>query len=276
MTETILNYPIRSNKLSVNVAIKEHVLHRETPFQVIDVYDTDAFGKILFLDNHVQLAELDEKAYHEALVHIPLLSIPNPTRALVIGGGDGAVLRELCRHSSLRNIDMVEIDEGVIQASKDAMPNLSAGAFDDPRVTLHIEDAFGFVKNVTEPYDLVIMDVTDTYEDEEGELSEKLFTHDFHRDCYNALAPNGLLVSQADNHVFCPYSLEEVLQTFGALFPKTGWYQALVPSFGGFSAFAWGSKEGGVTAKFPGVSFETSYLHETTWALAFQELGFKL
>lgn len=276
MADSILNFPIRSNKLSVNVAVKQHILHRETPFQVIDIYDTEAFGKMLFLDNHVQLAELDERAYHEALVHIPLLSISNPERALVIGGGDGGVLRELCRHSSLRNIDMVEIDAGVIEASKEAMPALSAGAFDDPRVGLHIEDAFGFVKNVSEPYDLLIMDVTDTYEDEEGELSEKLFTADFHQDCFNALSPGGFLVSQADNHIFCPYSLEEVLETFGALFENTGWYQALVPSFGGYSAFAWGSKSGQVSRQWPGAPFETHYLNATTWDLAFNDLGFRL
>ena len=276
MTETILNYPIRSNKLSVNVEIREHVLHRKTDFQTIDIYDTEAFGKILFLDNHVQLAELDEHAYHESLVHIPLLSVFMPRRALVIGGGDGAVLRELCRHSSLQNIDIVEIDGGVVEATRSAMPSLSNGAFDDPRVTLYLEDAFGFVKNVTDPYDLIVMDVTDTYEDEEGELSEQLFTPDFHRDCYDALSAKGILVSQADNHIFCPYSLEEVLKTFNGLFEKTGWYQALVPSFGGFSAFAWGSKGGEVSATWPGASFDLRYLNETTWALAFNDLGFRL
>lgn len=171
---------------------------------------------------------------------------------------------------------MVEIDEGVIQASKDSMPGLSAGAFENPRVNLHIADAFGFVKNVKDPYDLIVMDVTDTYEDEEGELSEQLFTPEFHRDCYNALSAKGILVSQADNHIFCPYSLEEVLGTFAALFERTGSYQALVPSFGGFSAFAWGSKGAEVSRIWPGAPFETSYLNATTWALAFNELGFRL
>jgi len=276
MVEVILEYPIRGTRYASRVAVSEHVLHRVSPFQTIDVYDTEAFGKMLFLDNHVQLAELDEAAYHEALVHIPLLSLNNPKRALVVGGGDGGVLREICRHSSIAHIDIVEIDEQVILASKEAMPALSAGKFDDPRVHLHVADAFGFLKEVADPYDLIVMDVTDCYEGEDGELSERLFTEEFHRDCLAALAEGGMLVSQADNHVFCPFSLAEVLRTFGELFPKTGWYQALVPSFGGYSAYAWASKGAEVKTAWPGAPFAMKYLNAITWALAFQALPFAL
>ena len=93
-----LTFPIRSDKLTMSVAVKEHLAHRETEFQTIDVYDTDAFGKVLFLDGHVQLAELDEHAYHESLVQIPLNSIQFPKRALVVGGGDGGAIRELVKN----------------------------------------------------------------------------------------------------------------------------------------------------------------------------------
>jgi spermidine synthase len=276
MSELILEYPIRGTKYANRVAASAHILHRVSQFQVIDVYQTEAFGKMLFLDNHVQLAELDEAAYHEALVHIPLLSLHEPRRALVVGGGDGGVLREICRHASVRHIDIVEIDEQVILASKATMPQVSAGAFDDARVHLHVADAFGFLKTVAEPYDFIVMDVTDTYEGEDGELSERLFTAEFHRDCHAALAEGGMLVSQADNHVFCPFSLEEVLRTFGALFQKTGWYQALVPSFGGYSAFAWASKGAEVNTVWPNPRLETQYLNSVTWALAFSPLPFRL
>src|SRR4028118_382960 len=96
-----LTFPIRSDKLSMNVFVRDHVAHVKTEFQTIDIYDTDVFGRVLFLDGHVQLAEFDEHAYHESLVHIPMLSMPEPRRALVVGGGDGGVLRELVKHKSL-------------------------------------------------------------------------------------------------------------------------------------------------------------------------------
>jgi spermidine synthase len=268
-----LTFPIRSDKLTMTVAVTEHVFHRKTEFQTIDIYDTEVFGKILFLDGHVQLAELDEHAYHEALVHIPLLNIEQPKSALVVGGGDGGVLRELCRHRSLERIHLVDIDQGVIDASRQFLPSLNGGAFDDPRVTLFIEDAFAFIKNVSEPYDLIVMDVTDVYEEEEGELSEKLFTVEFHRDCAAALSGQGMMVSQADNHVFCPYSMVDVVSDFRAVFPLTGSYQALVPSFGGFSGYVWASKGAQVLPTWPSqraAQLNLRYLTPTTYALALE------
>jgi spermidine synthase len=169
---------------------------------------------------------------------------------------------------------MVEIDAGVVETCKVHLPGLSSGAFDDPRVHLHIADAFPFLKAVGKPYDLIVMDVTDVYEDEEGELSAQLFTKSFHRDCLNALSDSGFLVTQADNHVFCPYSLEGVLGDLGSVFPRTGWYQALVPSFGGFSAFAWASKSAEPLAQCPHIAFEVDYLNATTYSLAFARLPF--
>lgn len=268
---TQLTFPIRSNKLAYSVMATRTIAKRKTPFQEIEIVDTEAFGKVLFLDGHVQLSSLDEFAYHESLVHIPLLSIDHPKRALVIGGGDGGVIREIVKHESMQNVHMVDIDSGVIEVCKEHLPELSAGAFDHPKVTLYIEDAFEFIKRVDEPYDLIVMDVTDVYEDEEGELSEQLFTETFYRDCLAALSPEGMIVTQADNHVFCPYSMEEVLANFGSVFPVLGSYQAIVPSFGGFSGFVWASKGAHVAAKFPKAKAQAlglRYLNETTYDLA--------
>jgi spermidine synthase len=269
-----LTFPIRSDKLSMNVQVREHVAHRKTEFQTIDIYDTEAFGKVLFLDGHVQLAELDEHAYHESLVHIPLSSIQDPQRALVLGGGDGGVIREIVKNPSIQHVDMVEIDAGVVEICREHLPTVSGGAFNDPRVHLHIADAFPFVKQVTEPYDLIVMDSTDTYEEEDGALSEQLFTEGFYRDCSRALSDGGLLVTQADNLLFCPYSLETILQTFGSVFPKIGSYQALIPSFGGFSGFAWGSHGAEVSREWKESKIAHRYLNPATFALAFQPLSF--
>lgn len=269
-----LTFPIRSDKLSMSVFVKEHIAHRKTDFQTIDVYDTEAFGKVLFLDGHVQLAELDEHAYHESLVQIPLNSIQFPQRALVVGGGDGGVLRELVKNEFIEHIDMVEIDAGVVEVSREHLPSVSAGAFDDPRVHLHIADAFPFVKQATEKYDLIVMDSTDTYEGEDGALSEQLFTESFYRDCSRILSDTGILVTQADNLLFCPYSLEDVLRTFRKVFAKTGSYQALIPSFGGFSGFAWASNGPKISQWWSEPKVDLRYLNAITFALAFKELSF--
>ena len=269
-----LTFPIRGDKLSMNVEIKEHLAHRKTEFQTIDIYDTDVFGKVLFLDNHVQLAELDEHAYHESLVQIPLNSIQFPKRALVVGGGDGGVLRELVKNEYLEQIDMVEIDQGVVELCREHLPAVSNGAFDDPRVTLHIADAFPFLKKVSQPYDLIVVDSTDTYEGEDGANSEQLFTETFYQDCRGALSEQGFLVTQADNLLFCPYSLEAILDTFKRVFPRTGSYQALIPSFGGFSGFAWASKGAKLSQWWTEPKSVHRYLTPITFALAFQPLNF--
>lgn len=272
----MLRYPIRGEKFSFAVEISKRLFSKRSAFQQIDIVDTDAFGRMLILDGHVQLAMLDEFAYHEALVHIPLASVPDPKRALIVGGGDGGVVRELSRWSSLESIDMVEIDREVIDACTKFLPEISRGAFEDTRVHVYVEDAFKFLANVEHPYDFVVLDITDTYEEEEGELSEQLFTESFVLDVSNALSQNGFVVMQADNHVFCPYSAEHILAVFGRVFANVGFYQALVPSFGGFSGFCWGSKAGTLAKewRYPGLE-GLRYLNGTTYTLATQELGFR-
>lgn len=249
----------------------------DTEFQRIDIVDTDAFGRVLLLDGHVQLSSMDERAYHEALVQIPLLNIPSPKSALVVGGGDGGVIRELCRHASIEHIDIAEIDAGVVETCRMFMPELNDGAFDDPRVHLHVTDAFEFVKRADRKYDLIVVDSTDVYEDEEGGLSEQLFTDRFYTDCRNALSPEGIVVTQADNLVFCPYSLEHIAAMFGKVFPTVGSYQAIVPSFGGFSGFCYGSNGTKLSSQYAQVNqpdFELRYINEATYNLAFAELRF--
>jgi len=277
MPDQFLRYPIRGQKFSYSIETRRHLLSRKTDFQQIDVYDTEAFGKVLTLDGHVQLSSLDEHAYHESLVHIPLMSLSTRKRALVGGGGDGGVLREICRWPDVEQVDMIEIDRGVIESCRETLPELSAGAFDDPRVHVRIADAFKFLKESREPYDFIVMDITDAYEEEDGELSEQLFTESFHRDIANCLAPGGFLVTQADNHIFCTYSMENLKTTLQKVFRNVGSYQAIVPSFGGFSGFVWAGNSAQVPTAHPAwPSFSLRYLNPTTYALAFENLGFAL
>lgn len=271
----VLRYPIRSEKFAHQVSVSRRIVERQTQFQRIEVVETEAFGKILLLDGHVQLTDLDEHAYHEALVHIPALSLPHRRAALVVGGGDGGVIRELCGYTSFEQIDMVEIDGGVIEVCRQEMPSVSAGAFDDPRVHVYVEDAFPFVRQCEAIYDLIVLDSTDTYEDEEGELSSRLFTREFYEDCRRALRPSGILVTQADNPIFCPYSVAEVLAQMKAVFPVTGTYQAFVPSFGGLSAYCFGSEATRLSPDLPREAHDLPlrYLNSATYGLAMAPLA---
>ncbi|MCG9894250.1 MAG: hypothetical protein MH204_02085, partial [Fimbriimonadaceae bacterium] len=207
---TPLTYPIRGNRLTMTTEVSRVLADETSPFQRIEIIDTPCLGRMLLLDGHVQLAEVDESAYHELLVQVPMLSLDSPKAALVIGGGDGGVLRELAKHPTLERIDMVEIDEAVIRLCRQHLPGLSAGAFDDPRVRLTLGDAFEFVKTAEAGYDLIVADATDVYEEEDQSLSEMLFTEPFYRDLERLLSPQGMVVTQADNLLFCPYSLESI------------------------------------------------------------------
>lgn len=275
MAHRTLTYPIRGDKLQMSVRVEQTLCDIQTKFQRVEIIDTIAFGRMLLLDGHVQLSELDEHAYHESLVAWPLLGLESPKSALVVGGGDGGVLREICRFPSIERIDMVEIDEGVIGACREHLPGLSAGAFDDPRLHLTIGDAFEFVKTAQGRYDLIIADATDVYEGEEGNLSEQLFTEGFYRDLGKLLSDQGMVVTQADNHLFCPYSLEGALDSFQPVFSRVGAWWAMVPSFGGYSAFAYGSFGSRPAQSMPaGAPTGLHYLNDTTIALGLAPLRF--
>ncbi|MBX3110722.1 MAG: hypothetical protein KF857_01830 [Fimbriimonadaceae bacterium] len=270
----VLDYPIRSGYFAHRVQVEETVCDVQTEFQRVEVVETVEFGRMLLLDGHIQLATRDEHAYHEALVQVPLLSVREPKTALVVGGGDGGVVREICRHDSVHRVDMVEIDGQVVELAKKHLPSLSAGAFDDPRVNLVVGDAFPWVAACEHQYDLVVVDATDTYEDEEGELSEMLFTQPFYRDCLRLLAPGGFVVTQADNPMYCPYSLDAVVRSFEEVFPRVGHYWGLVPSFGGFSAYCWASKGALPADDLPPHSLGLRYLDQTTYRLGLGPLPF--
>lgn len=270
-------FPIRSDKLSMTVDVSRHVASYQSQFQKIDIYDSDVYGKILFLDGHVQLSTFDEKAYHEGLVWIPLLNLENPKSALIVGGGDGGVLRELCNHKGLQRIDMVEIDKDVIDICSEHLPSLSGGSFNDPRVNLTIGDAFEFVKSTQHQYEIIVVDCTDVYEDEDGELSEMLFTNEFYNDLRKCLTTFGIVVTQADNPIYCPYSLDEIKKLYSSVFPNVGTYNALVPSFGGMSGYCWGSNQATLNPNWLELNIqrrEFTYLNSATYQLAFSELSF--
>ncbi|GLU24391.1 hypothetical protein SLE2022_403310 [Rubroshorea leprosula] len=173
----------------------ENILFKEkSKYQEILVFESSTYGKVLVLDGIVQLTEKDECAYQEMIAHLPLCSIPSPKNVLVVGGGDGGVLREISRHSSVEQIEICEIDQMVIDVCKKFFPELSVG-FDDPRVRLHVGDAVEFLRQVPEgKYDAIIVDSSDPVGPAQ-ELVEKPFFDTIAR----ALRPGGVLCNMAES-----------------------------------------------------------------------------
>jgi len=171
------------------------VLHSSrSAYQQIDVLETEAFGRCLILDGRVQSAEADEFIYHEALVHPAMVTHPDPRQVLILGGGEGATLREVLRHRTVERAVMVDIDPQVIEISRRYLPEWSDGAFDDPRAEVRIEDAFRYLQETGDRFDVIISDLT---EPEPGVPSEPLLSREVFQAMHRCLKPGGILVNQS-------------------------------------------------------------------------------
>lgn len=214
----------------------EKTLYRDkTEHQDLVIFENTALGRVMALDGVVQTTERDEFIYHEMLTHVPLLSHDDAKKVLIIGGGDGGMLREVCRHKGVEAITMVEIDAGVVAFCRQYLPNHSAGAYDDPRFNLVIDDGVNFVNQTTETYDVIISDCTDPIGP-----GESLFTSTFYEGCARCLKPGGIFVAQ--NGV-CFLQQDEAVNSHQKLshyFSDVSFYQAAIPTYyGGIMTFAW-------------------------------------
>ena len=144
-----------------SLRVGEMLYDSETDHQRLKVFENGTFGRVLTLDDVVQTTEGDNFIYHEMMTHVPILAHGAARRVLIIGGGDGGMAREVLRHDSVAHVTMVEIDAGVVDFSKQYLPMLSAGAFDDPRLELVIADGAGFIRQTAGGYDVIIVDSTD-------------------------------------------------------------------------------------------------------------------
>ncbi len=176
---------------------KDILFHKKSPFQTVRVYDTEAYGKMLAIDNMIMCTEKDEAHYHEMLVHPALQTHGSPKNVLIIGGGDGGTAREALRYPSIEKVTMVEIDEVVVEASKKFLPQLST-AFDHPKMELKIGDGIEFVQKSKEAqYDVIIVDGSDPEGPAKG-----LFSTQFWKDCHRCLKPDGIVVTQGESPMF--------------------------------------------------------------------------
>ena len=217
----------------------ERIVHEvRTEHQHLVILENARMGRVMALDGVIQTTEADEFIYHEMLSHVPLFAHGNPRRVLIVGGGDGGILREVTKHPYVEQITLVEIDSAVIETCKVHLPRHSNGAFDDVRLRLVIDDGLNYVNTTNERFDVIISDSTDP-----TGPGQALFSNSFYRACSRCLNDNGLLVTQ--NGV--PFmQLSEVRDTAFALreiFGDWHFYRAAVPTYiGGDMAFAWAAK----------------------------------
>ncbi len=177
-------------------AVRREVFHARSEFQDIEIVDTEGYGRCLLLDGEVQSFEADEFIYHESLVHPAMLVHPEPRSVLVIGGGEGATLREVLRHRSVERAVMLDLDPDVIAAAREHLPTFHAGSFDDPRVRLQFGDGREFIERSGEHFDVIVIDVTNPMT---GGPSFRLFTVEFYDAVRSRLDPHGLVVLQSDS-----------------------------------------------------------------------------
>jgi len=221
--------------------VKSVLFSKDSPYQHIEVIELGDYGRSLVLDGKVQSTEQDEFIYHEALVHPALLTHPNPGRVMIVGGGEGATLREALRHRSVRRAVMVDVDQEVIEVSRKFLPEFHGGAFDDPRTEIVIEDARQWLERHDEVFDAIIIDLSDPIE--EGPCY-RLYTREFYRVVTRRLAADGVIALQSGTvaaHDLLNFSA--IYQTLKTAFPTVWAYTASVPCFGLPWGFQVASKE---------------------------------
>lgn len=212
-------------KFSIRVNKQLYSAHSE--FQRIDVFESKEFGRFLTLDGFMMLTEKDEFVYHEMMVHVPMAVHPDVRKILVIGAGDGGVVRELGVYPSVEHIDVVEIDEAVVNVCKEFFP-FTAKSFSDPRVHLHFEDGLKYVRHHENEYDLIIVDSTDPFGPGEG-----LFTKEFYGNCYRCLKDDGVLVNQHESPFYTKdaIAVKRIHQRITQSFATSMVYQAAIPTY---------------------------------------------
>ncbi len=201
------------------------VWQEKTAFQDLLIFDSPWFGRVLVLDGAVQTTEADEFAYHEMLTHVPLFAHGGARRVLIVGGGDGGVLREVLRHP-IERVTLVDIDGEVVARCREFMPQLSNGAFDDPRCELLVADGVRFVAESPLLYDVVIVDSPDPIGP-----AEALFSEAFYADCKRRLTPGGIIVTQNGSPFLNPDEVIETQQRLRPHFADVTAYLVCVPSY---------------------------------------------
>ena len=223
---------------SMGFKVKEKLHEEQSQFQKIEVFDTESVGKLLTLDGKTMVSEIDEFVYHEVVSHIPYMVSRKTDNVLIIGGGDGGVVREFVRHSDIKKIDLVEIDERVIEVSRQFFPECTSG-LDDPRVNILPLDGLKYIKEQKNQYDIIVVDSTDP-----EDFASGLFTDEFYTDVYNALSDEGIMVNQTENPFLDEYGIADIYANMRKAFPEVhSFFAPMIIYPGIFWTFGFSSKK---------------------------------
>lgn len=223
-----------------SIRVNRHLYSKKSDYQQIDIFDTPEFGRVLTLDGNVMLTERDEFIYDEMITHVPMAVHPNVRDVLVIGAGDGGVVRELARYENIQCIDLVEMDPQVVEACRTYLPE-NACRLNDERVHIYFDNALRFIRRRREQYDLIIVDSTDPFGPSEG-----YFTREFYGSCYQALKEDGIMVNQQGSPFYRhdAQAMQRSHKRIASTFPISRVYQAHIPTYAaGYWLFGFASKK---------------------------------
>ena len=221
------------------ITVDKILIDKKSSYQRIQIFDTKVYGRVLVLDGIIQITEKDEAAYSEMLVHPAIQVLKNPKKILIIGGGDGAVAEELLKYNFIKKIDLVDIDKEVVILSSKYLTRINKKSLNNKKVKLYFEDAFDFIANTTEKYDLVIADRPDPVG-----AGKSLFKKKFYKNVNNILIDDGVAVFQSGVPFLQKTETSEVLRHVKRIFKKNGILFTVVPSYiGGFMALVWSSNK---------------------------------
>jgi spermidine synthase len=209
------------------------VERRQTPYQLLEVYDTPELGLMFRLDGYNMTSERDEFFYHENLVHPALIAHPDPRTALIIGGGDGGSAEEILKYDSIEHCDLVELDGAVVDVAKQYFLKVHRGAFNDPRLHLTIGDGLAWLKAPPRKYDLIVLDLTDPVGP-----SSQLYTPTFFTDCRAALTAEGAMVMHIGSPIAHPARVKESMDFLSRIFANVAPYFVHIPLYGTTWGFA--------------------------------------
>ncbi|MFP4978892.1 polyamine aminopropyltransferase [Paenibacillus sp. CN-4] len=222
----------------ITAKIRQTFVHEQTEFQQLDMIETEEFGRMLVLDGMVMTTVKDEFVYHEMVAHPVLNTHPDPKQVLVVGGGDGGVIREILKHPGVERAVLVEIDGKVIEYSKQFLPEI-AGKLDDPRVEVIVNDGYMHILEHKNEYDVIMVDST-----EPVGPAAPLFERGFYQGIHEALKDEGIFVAQTDNPWFKADLIRQVHRDVKEIFPVVRVYGANIPTYpSGLWTFTMGSKK---------------------------------
>lgn len=265
--------------LGLRIRVDKTLFSGQSEFQSVDVVETRGHGKMLLNDGLVMVTERDEYSYHDMIAHVPLFTHPNPKNVLVIGGGDGGTAREVIRHSSVEKCTMVEIDEMVVNACKEYIPQTSS-KLSDPKINLIIGDGVKFVEdsaNKGTKFDVILVDSTDPIGP-----AQPLFGPEFYENIFKCLSDDGIVVSQGESPFYHSEMQTKLIEIISGIFPVVSLYNFSNMTYpGGLWSFTFASKKYHPVKDFDSArvtssSLEFEYYNEAVHRGAFALPNFQL